>query len=394
MTRLIEFLIALGIVAGLALLVGIVLPDHRHISESVETNRRMTIVYDTVNNLRRFRDWNPLVLRDPKVELRTSGAESGVGARLDFVSQDDRIGAGSWEIVESIPNEKVVIKIDDASKGSDKTTQFLLESTGKNNRNVKITQTYDVEYGWDLVGRYAGLYVSRHIGDDMKLGLSRMTNMLATVPNFDYRADNITLRDLAIVDVPAEDLLVVNAGNVDRSNEAIRQSIKNNQEWIKRTLDANNLEPAGPVRIITTDFGQEKYAFDVALPIRRKGSAPAAQDAPASVEGGDADEAAQAAAKAAQAAEFAKPVAAAGEPLVVKIPDGAPVEYVRTKAGRSAFGSFSGFMAELDVVRNSVRAWATTNGYEVTDRPYEVWEGGVDKAFTAEGEYDVYWHIK
>lgn len=391
MTRLIEFLIALGIVAGLALLVGVVLPDHRHISESVETNRKMTIVYDTVNNLRRFRDWNTLVLRDPKIELRTSGAVAGVGARLDYTSQDDRIGSGSWEIVESIPNEKVVIKVDDQARGHDKTVQFLLEPTGKNNRNVKITQTYDVEYGWDLVGRYAGLYVSRHVGDDMKMGLARMSNMLASVPNFDYRADNVPLRDLSIVEVPAEDLLVVNAGNVDRSNEAIKQSIKNNQEWIKRTLDANNLEAAGPVRIITTDFGQEKYAFDVALPIRRKGSAPAAAPAAAETEGEEADEAA---AKAAQAAAFAKPVPAQGEPLQVKIPDGAPVQYVRTKPGRSAFGSFTGFMAELDAVRNSVRAWATTNGYEVTDRPYEVWEGGVDKAFTPEGEYDVYWHIK
>ncbi|WP_447730735.1 polyketide cyclase [Pseudoxanthomonas suwonensis] len=390
MTRLIEFLIALGIVAGLALLVGVVLPDHRHISESVETNRKMTIVYDTVNNLRRFRDWNTLVLRDPKIELRTSGAVAGVGARLDYTSQDDRIGSGSWEIVESIPNEKVVIKVDDQARGHDKTVQFLLQPTGKNNRNVKITQTYDVEYGWDLVGRYAGLYVSRHVGDDMKMGLARMSNMLASVPNFDYRADNVPLRDLSIVEVPAEDLLVVNAGNVDRSNEAIKQSIKNNQEWIKRTLDANNLEAAGPVRIITTDFGQEKYAFDVALPIRRKGSAPAAAPA-AETEGEEADEAA---AKAAQAAAFAKPVPAQGEPLQVKIPDGAPVQYVRTKPGRSAFGSFTGFMAELDAVRNSVRAWATTNGYEVTDRPYEVWEGGVDKAFTPEGEYDVYWHIK
>ena len=392
MTRLIEFLIALGIVAGLALLVGVVLPDHRHISESVETNRKMTIVYDTVNNLRRFRDWNPLVLRDPKVELRTSGAEAGVGARLDYVSQDGRIGSGRWEIVESVPNEKVVIKIDDTAKGSDKTTQFLLEPTGKNNRNVKITQTYDVDYGWDLIGRYAGLYVSRHVGDDIKLGLSRMSNMLATVPNFDYRADNIPLRDLGIVELPAEDLLVVNAGNVDRSNDAIKQSIKNNQEWIKRTLDASNLEPAGPIRIITTDFGQEKYAFDVALPVRRKGSG-AAPSAPASAEG-EGEGADEAAAKAAQAASFAKPVPAQGEPLDVTIPAGAPVEYVRTQPHRSAFGSFTGFMAELDVVRSSVRAWATTNGYEVTDRPYEVWEGGVEKAFTAEGEYDVYWQIK
>ena len=389
MTRLIEFLIALGIVAGLALLVGVVLPDHRHITESVETNRKMTIVYDTVNNLRRFRDWNTLVLRDPKIQLKTSGPESGVGARLDFVSSDDRIGTGSWEIVESIPNEKVVIKVEDATAGHDKTVQFLLEPTGKNNRNVKITQTYDVEYGWNLVARYAGLYVNRHVGDDMKMGLARMSNMLASVPNFDYRADGVTLRDLSVVEVPAEDLLVVNAGNVDRSNDAIKQSIKNNQEWIKRTMEANNLEAAGPVRIVTTDFGQEKYAFDVAIPVRRKGSAPA--EAPAAAEGEEVDEAA---AKAAQDAAFAKPVAASGEPLQVKIPDGAPVEYVRTKGGRAAFGQFTGSMAELDAIRNSVRAWATTHGYEVTDRPYEVWEGGVDKAFTLEGEYDVYWYVK
>ncbi|PAL05086.1 polyketide cyclase, partial [Staphylococcus hominis] len=63
MTRIIEFLIALGIVAGLFVIIGVVLPGERHITESIETNRKMTIVYDTVNSLRRFKDWNPLVLR-------------------------------------------------------------------------------------------------------------------------------------------------------------------------------------------------------------------------------------------------------------------------------------------------------------------------------------------
>lgn len=388
MTRIIEFLIALGIVAVLFLVVGIILPDHRHISESVETNRKMTIVYDTVNNLRRFKDWNPLVLRDPKIELRLSGPETGPGARLDYASREGYIGSGSWEIVESVPNEKVVIKVEDSQRGRDKTMQFLLEPTGKNNRNVKITQTYDVEYGWDLLGRYAGLYVGRHVGDDMKLGLSRMANMLAAVPNFDYRADGVPLRDLKIVDVPAEDLLVVNAGNVDRTNDAIKQSIKNNQEWIKRVMDANGLEAAGPLRIITTDFGAEKYAFDVAVPVRRKGSASAAAgEEQAKAEGEDA-------AKAKPEAAQAPLVAAEGEELKVTIPQGAPVQYVRTKAHRAAYGAYTGYMAELDAVRNSVRAWAMTHGYEVTERPYEAWKGGVDKSFTAEGEYDVYWAVK
>ncbi len=358
MTRIIEFLIALGIVAGLFVVVGLVLPSERHLTESIETNRRMTIVYDTVNSLRRFKDWNPLVLRDPRIQLKLSGPDSGKGARLDYSSEEGYIGQGSWTITGSEPNRRVDISIEDPTKGYDKVTSFTLQPTGRNDRNVKITQEYSVKYGWNLMGRYAGLYVTRHVGDDLKLGLSRMANMLATVPNFDYRAEGAPLTDLKIVDVPAENLLTVNAGNIDRSNETIEKSIKDNQEWIKRVMDANGLEPAGPVRIVTTDFGAEKYAFDVAQPVKKK-------------DGGD-----------------------ASAELKVNIPGGAPVTYVHTEPHRSAFASYTGHMAGLDVARNSVRAWATTNGYDVVDRPYESWKGGVDKAFTQDGSYDVYWAIK
>ncbi|MCL7714363.1 SRPBCC family protein [Stenotrophomonas mori] len=380
MTRIIEFLIALGIVAGLFVVIGVCLPGERHISESIETNRKMTIVYDTVNSLRRFKDWNPLVLRDKGIELKYSGPDAGKGARMDYASTDGALGKGSWEITDSEENKRVVIAIEDQSKGRDKVTTFTLEPTGKNDRNVKITQEYSVDYGFDLFGRYAGLYVSRHIGDDMKMGLSRMANMLATVPNVDYRAAEAPLTDLKLVDVPAEDLLVVNAGNIDRSNESIRKSIQDNQEWIKRAMDANGLEAAGPVRIVTTDFGAEKYAFDVAQPVRKKSGAAAGDK-----KDGDADKDDKAEAPA---------VAAANGELDVKIPSGNPVTYVHTKEHRSAFASYTGHMAGLDVARNALRAWATTAGHEVVDRPYESWEGGVEKAFTTDGTYDVYWSVK
>ena len=61
MTRLIEFVIALALVLALFLVVGLVLPSKRHLEESTETNRRMTIVFDTLNNVRRLKDWNPLI---------------------------------------------------------------------------------------------------------------------------------------------------------------------------------------------------------------------------------------------------------------------------------------------------------------------------------------------
>ena len=55
MTRLLEILISLAIVVGLYLVVALVLPSERHLVEKVETNRKLTIVFDSLNSLRRSR---------------------------------------------------------------------------------------------------------------------------------------------------------------------------------------------------------------------------------------------------------------------------------------------------------------------------------------------------
>src|SRR5690606_14418015 len=222
-----------------------------------------------------------------------------------------------------------------------------------------------------------------------KLGLARLTSMLATVPNIDYAVEGSKMRGMAVMERPAEDLLVVKAGSIERNNEKIKTSMKSNMEWIKRTMDANGLVAAGPMRIISTELGRENYTFDIAQPVRKAG--PGADEDKDAKAGED-----EKAAKADDAQDGDEPtfvvdsqvpVVAAGEPLDVEIPDGAPVEYVQTKAGRVAMTYYTGFMAELDNVRNALRAWALTQGEEVTGRPYEIYKNGIDKAFTAEGEY-------
>ncbi len=374
MTRLIEILISLAIVAALFLLVALVLPSSRHLNESVETNRKLTIVYDTLNSLRRFKTWNPLALRDPGMEYKLSGPDSGVGTRLDYSSDKPKVGQGSWEIVESVPNETITYAITNNQRGSDKRTTFTFKPTGRNNRNVEITQTYDVDYGFNLLGRYAGLYVSRHVGDDIKFGLQKLSNMLASVPNVDYKVEGSKLAGLTAVDRPAEHLLVVSAGSIERNNETIKAAMKADMEWIKRTMDASGLVAAGPMRIISTELGRETYTFDVAQPVRKSGAAAASGDN----ENGE---------------EATAPPAPVGDgPLNVKLQG--PVEYVQTKAGRAATASYTGYMAELENVRNALRAWALTQGYEVIDRPYETYNNGIDQAFTEDGKYDIYWTMK
>jgi hypothetical protein len=385
MTRLLEILISLAIVVALFLLVALVLPSHRHLEKQVETNRKMTIVYDTLNSLRRFKDWNPLVLRDPKMQLQYSGPASGVGARMDYTSDKPQLGQGSWEITATEPRASVTYALVNPQRGHDKTTTFELKPTGRGGRNVEITQTYDVDYGWDLMGRYAGLYVSRHVGDDMQLGLERLSNMLAQVPNTDYAVQGSKLAGLSFVELPAEDLLVVNAGSIERNNLKIQEAMRSDMEWIKRSMDANGLVAAGPMRIVSTELARETYTFDVEVPVRRKGDAAATADAAP-------------AADAAQPAAPAGPVratvtAASGAPMTgLKLLG--PVKYQRSEAGRYATATYVGYMAELETVRNALRAWLMTQGAEPAGLAFEIYKNGIDQAFTANGQYDVYWMVK
>ncbi|MBU8975162.1 MULTISPECIES: SRPBCC family protein [unclassified Lysobacter] len=358
MTRLIEILISLAIVAALFLIVGVALPSSRHLQHSVETNRKLTIVYDTINSLRRFKDWNPLVLRDPNIQLKLSGPDSGVGARLDYDSKEKGLRQGSWEITASDPGKRVAYALTDIEPGRNKRTEFTLKPTGRGGRNVEITQTYDVDYGWNLIGRYAGLYVSSNVGEDMKMGLSRLTNMLAAVPNYDYAelSKDDPAKAPKIVERPAENLLVVTAA-VERTNDKVMGQINSNMEWIKKVMAANGLEPAGPVRIVTNEFGSEMYSFDVAQPVKKIGAADGAQKLDIKLEG---------------------PVTAVfNEPARVAVVPG-----------------FKGHMANLSKVRDALRGWAMTHGYETVERPYEAWTGGITAGFTEEGTYDVFWAVK
>jgi uncharacterized protein YndB with AHSA1/START domain len=397
MTRLIEILIALGIVLALFLIVGILLPSSRHLEAEVETNRKMQIVYDTISGTRRFDDWNPVVLQDPSMQTELTGPEQGEGATFNYVSNEPKIGTGKWEIVEAVPGERVVYRLENPLRGENKTMTFTLEPTGRNNRNVKITQTYDVDYGWDILGRYQGLYVPRSVGDGMKFGLQRLSNMLATVPNFDY---SVLPVEPELVQLPAENMLVVEA-TVERNNEVLRRQMNSNMEWIRRTMDANNLEAAGPVRIVTTEFGSENYTFDVAQPVRRKGTGGAADDA--ADDGDDAADAAEDedAAEGEDAADAAAPtpvVAVRGpdaEEIEVTIPgDGNPTVLRHVASRRAVVTPHRGHMAGLPAVRDALRAWALTQGLETQDRPFEAWKSGIAGGFEEDGQFDVYWPVK
>ena len=413
MTRVIEWLISLLIVVALFVVIGLFLPASRSVSHSVETNRPMSTVNDILSGFTRFADWNALINHDPRMQINITGPNNGVGAKLGFRSGQHSIGEGSWELVEFVPGERLVYALENNARGDDKKMTFEFERTGQRKQNVKITQTYSVDYGWDLIGRYAGMYVTDNVGEDIKLGLGKFSNLLATIPRFDYSMHEA---EFAFVDVPAQNVLMASA-TAKRTNDDIAVAMSNQLKWIEQTMEANDLESAGPLRIITNEFGADAYGFDVVMPVRKEGTGPEGEDAAEAGEAADeapadavaeGEEAAEGEGEGEYTAEIAQPrvglkdpfdAATMPERLEVTIEDGRngaknPVIYAQVPAHRAATTTYVGPSPGLPRVRDLVRAWAMVNGAETADRPYEDYRIEIKDMLSETAEFQAYWPVR
>lgn len=387
MVRVYEFLIAIVIVVLVFVVLGATLPDHRNYEDSVETNRSPNIVFDTLNGFKRFHDWNALFMHDPKLHTEVTGPDFGVGARLEYQSRFDEVGSGAWELVDSSQDGKVRklrFAVENDARGSNKTIRFDIERKGK---TTQIRERYRVDYGWDLIGRFAGLYLARTVGDDMDKGLKAMSALFATIPNMDY--SGITIES---VQVPAQDILYVPTSS-ERNITAVENAMVNQLKWLRQVMAKNDLEPAGPYRLITTNFGSDTYDFDVAQPVRKKGSGPKpAKPSEEEATSGEAVAGEEPAVADVPGAEDLPVVTEPLDPASIKLEG--EVKFGRSYEGRALKTTYVGHPAGLPVARDQLRAYAATHGEVVQDRAFEEYLNDIEDTSVEETVFNVYWPVK
>jgi uncharacterized protein YndB with AHSA1/START domain len=260
MTRVLEVLVSLLIVFALAVVVGVLLPAHGHVERTVEVSSPLRQIYDSVNTFRRFPEWSALRRFDPQTKMNFEGPEAGKGARVKWSSATPQVGDGSLEIAQSDQDSKVTMSIDNNWSGENKTYTVTLVPS-QNGKTVNINWAYDADYGWNLIWRYAGLYIHGDPASQIALNLSNIAAMLASFPTVDYKDQKID-----IMDVTAKPVLLV-ATKAKRSLEDVADATDTAVKQIEAAMKKTGLTAAGPVMTITTNWGEEDYAFSVAVPV-------------------------------------------------------------------------------------------------------------------------------
>jgi hypothetical protein len=259
MTRVLELLVSLLIVAALVVVVGLLLPSHGHIERSVEVSSPLRQIYDSVNTLRRFPEWSPERRLDPLLRMEYSGERNGVGAKVSY-SGNESVGNGSLEISASDEDSQVKMDVENNFVGENKTYTITLNPS-ESGKTTRIVWAYDVDYGMNLLWRYAGLYIHGKPDATIQTAVANMSNMLATFPNVDYKDQPIDR-----VEVTGVPVIVVSTKaprTLDEVEEATLQAVAK----IEAFLTKAGLNRTGPVRTVTSNWGDENYAFDIEIPV-------------------------------------------------------------------------------------------------------------------------------
>jgi uncharacterized protein YndB with AHSA1/START domain len=108
--------IILGLVAAVTVIIAIVLilaafqPADYRVDRSRTIAASPAVLFDQVNDHKKFENWNPWQKMDPASKTTYSGTDSGVGAIASW--KGDKVGEGSATIIESKPGELVRQRMD------------------------------------------------------------------------------------------------------------------------------------------------------------------------------------------------------------------------------------------------------------------------------------------
>lgn len=177
MKVLIRVVVAVVVLIVVLLGIGLLLPSAAHVERSTVIAAKPAQVFGVVDGFAQFDQWSPWAKIDPNVKVERSGPDSGVGAKYRWAG-NDKVGSGTQEIVESVPDSKVRSKLEFTGFPPSEAS-FLLKPQGE---GTQVTWTMDVGLGGSPVSRWFGVFMDKMIGPDYEKGLAQLKTFVESQP--------------------------------------------------------------------------------------------------------------------------------------------------------------------------------------------------------------------
>lgn len=173
-TTILRIAVVLAILIAAVLLFAATKPNTIHIQRSIRISAPPEKIFPLINDLHRWKDWDPQDREDATVTQTYSGPASGVGALSDWDSRGSA-GKGRMTVLESLPLSKITIQVDFAKPFQTRNlNEFTLDPAGNATR---VTWSWDGKnlYFMKVMGVFMNM--DKMIGKHFETGLDNLKSV-------------------------------------------------------------------------------------------------------------------------------------------------------------------------------------------------------------------------
>jgi effector-binding domain-containing protein len=250
-----KLLYGIGGVVVLFLIVGLLLPRQSHFVVDRAIGAPPATVFAQLNDFRRVQLWSPAANIDPNAEFQYSGPARGAGASVNW---DGPIaGSGTQTIVESRPYDYVSTLVNAGEPGEARTWFELEPAAG----GTRLRWGFEHDYGFNLVGRYVGLFLTGIVRREYARGLEQLAALAEGLPAADFS-------DLEIERVRVEPREIAYESRQSAPDAAsLSRALGAAYFDILNFMAAHELAAAGPPLSIARQYRGSRLAFDAGIPV-------------------------------------------------------------------------------------------------------------------------------
>jgi hypothetical protein len=164
-----------GTLALLVLVAGFASPRVARFKKSIEIAARPAKIFPYLNSVKRFSDeWSPWTEKDPAAKHAFSGPAEGVGSKHVWEGHPKKVGTGTMEITESVPDQRVKAHLAFKGRGEADAGWSLDDLGGGRSR---VTWDFEADNRNNPIARIFGRLMEKFIGPDYETGLAKLKSI-------------------------------------------------------------------------------------------------------------------------------------------------------------------------------------------------------------------------
>ncbi len=249
------------------LLVGFFLPKNAHIERTAVIPAKPESVYKLINDLGTYDKWMPWNKLDPNWKVEYAAQKQGAGAWYKWNSTNKQVGNGKLTIDETVPNSKVVTKMEFADFAEPSYGGWELTPQGD---ATSMKWYINSNLGNNPVYRWMGLFMDKMVGPQFDSGLANIKSLAAkgeltvTVA----QEPTYTIEEITV----ARKIIVYVTDSANNSEEIGKKFMQIIPGELGGFLKKAGLKMMGPP-LAWYNGPQPPFVFDIGAPVDKKPAA-------------------------------------------------------------------------------------------------------------------------